>query len=41
MEDRYRAMSSLGVRNIHGYNKAIEEAKRKGENLFKTVTNRI
>jgi S-DNA-T family DNA segregation ATPase FtsK/SpoIIIE len=37
MEDRYRAMSSLGVRNIHGYNKAIEEAKRKGENLFKTV----
>ncbi len=37
MEDRYRAMSQLGVRNISGYNKRLEEAQQKGENLKRTV----
>lgn len=35
MENRYRSMSVLGVRNISGFNKAIEEAKNKGERLVK------
>src|SRR5918997_3365084 len=33
MENRYRSMSTLGVRNIAGYNARIEEAKGKGEVL--------
>jgi S-DNA-T family DNA segregation ATPase FtsK/SpoIIIE len=37
MEERYRAMSRLGVRNLEGYNARIEEAKRKGENLTRKV----
>ncbi len=37
MENRYRLMSSLGVRNIDGYNKAIIEAKGKGASLKRTV----
>ena len=37
MENRYRLMSSLGVRNIDGYNKRIKEAKGKGESLSRTV----
>ncbi len=37
MEQRYRAMSQLGVRNIAGYNTRIEEARRKGENLTRRV----
>ncbi len=37
MENRYRAMSNLGVRNITGYNKRIEEAVKKGEKLERTV----
>ena len=37
MEDRYRAMSSLGVRNIAGYNARLAEARRKGETLNRTV----
>lgn len=37
MENRYRLMSNLGVRNIDSYNKRIEEAGRKGEELFRTV----
>ena len=37
MEDRYRAMSTMGVRNIHGYNKLVENALKKGENLNKEV----
>lgn len=37
MENRYRAMSALGVRNIQGYNKAIEEAKHKGDKLTKKI----
>ena len=37
MENRYRNMSKLGVRNIDGYNKRLEEARRKGENLTRRV----
>ncbi len=37
MENRYRLMSSLGVRNIEGYNKRINEAKAKGDKLTRTV----
>jgi S-DNA-T family DNA segregation ATPase FtsK/SpoIIIE len=37
MENRYRLMSGLGVRNIDGYNKRIHEAKAKGDKLTRTV----
>ncbi|MBI4968845.1 MAG: DNA translocase FtsK 4TM domain-containing protein [Rhodospirillales bacterium] len=37
MENRYRAMSQLGVRNIAGYNQRLEEAKTKKEKLARTV----
>ncbi len=37
MEDRYRAMSQLGVRNITGYNQRLAEARQKGESLSRTV----
>ncbi len=37
MEERYRAMSQLGVRNIAGYNTRVAEAKRKGETLVRRV----
>lgn len=37
MENRYRLMSSLGVRNIDGYNKKIREARAKGKELFREV----
>ena len=37
MEDRYRKMSKLGVRNIDGYNVRLAEAKAKGETLTRTV----
>ena len=37
MEQRYRAMSTLGVRNIAGYNARLEEATRTGEVLTRTV----
>ncbi|MGB0630262.1 MAG: DNA translocase FtsK [Alphaproteobacteria bacterium] len=37
MEDRYRAMSNLGVRNINGYNQRIADALKKGETLMRTV----
>lgn len=37
MEDRYRAMSKLGVRNIDGYNKRVAEAAKKGEELTRKV----
>ena len=37
MEQRYRCMSQLGVRNIAGYNTRIEEALRKGETLTRRV----
>ena len=37
MEDRYRKMAKLGVRNIDGYNTRLAEAKQKGETLSRTV----
>jgi S-DNA-T family DNA segregation ATPase FtsK/SpoIIIE len=37
MEERYRKMSKLGVRNIDGYNARVTEAKSKGEPMFRTV----
>ncbi len=37
MENRYRAMSTLGVRNIAGYNIKIAEARKKGEPLTRRV----
>jgi S-DNA-T family DNA segregation ATPase FtsK/SpoIIIE len=37
MEDRYRAMSKLGVRNIDGFNARIREACAKGEVLMHKV----
>jgi S-DNA-T family DNA segregation ATPase FtsK/SpoIIIE len=37
MEERYRKMSKLGVRNIDGYNARVTEAKSKGESLSRTV----
>ena len=37
MEERYRAMTRLGVRNIEGYNARIEEARRSGEVLTRRV----
>jgi DNA segregation ATPase FtsK/SpoIIIE, S-DNA-T family len=37
MEERYKKMSKLGVRNIDGYNARIAEAVNKGEKLTRTV----
>jgi S-DNA-T family DNA segregation ATPase FtsK/SpoIIIE len=37
MEERYKKMSKLGVRNIDGYNARVAEAKGKGETLTRTV----
>jgi S-DNA-T family DNA segregation ATPase FtsK/SpoIIIE len=37
MENRYRAMSKLGVRNVAGYNARLLEARRKGEVLTRKV----
>ena len=37
MENRYRAMSQLGVRNITGYNARLTEARKKGEVLIRKV----
>ena len=37
MEERYRSMSRLGVRNIDGFNTRIEEARRSGEVLTRRV----
>ncbi len=37
MEERYKKMSKLGVRNIDGYNIRLAEAKAKGEALSRTV----
>jgi S-DNA-T family DNA segregation ATPase FtsK/SpoIIIE len=37
MENRYRAMSKLGVRNIEGYNQRLAEAKSRGEILKRKV----
>lgn len=37
MENRYRAMSQLGVRNITGYNQRLTEILAKGDGLKRTV----
>jgi S-DNA-T family DNA segregation ATPase FtsK/SpoIIIE len=37
MEERYKKMAKLGVRNIDGYNQRLLEAKTKGEELTRTV----
>ncbi|WP_460273115.1 DNA translocase FtsK [Celeribacter sp. ULVN23_4] len=37
MEDRYRKMSKMGVRNIDGYNGRVKEALSKGELFSRTV----
>jgi len=37
MEERYKKMSKLGVRNIEGYNARLAEAKANGEKLSRTV----
>src|SRR6195952_1958463 len=37
MEERYKKMSKLGVRNIDGYNQRLLEARSKGEDLTRTV----
>ena len=37
MEDRYRRMSKIGVRNIGGYNEKANEALEKGEHFERTV----
>lgn len=37
MEDRYRKMSKLGVRNIDGFNARVASAREKGETVMCTV----
>ncbi|MND85571.1 DNA translocase FtsK [compost metagenome] len=37
MEDRYRRMSKLGVRNVASYNERAREAQEKGEHFERTV----
>jgi S-DNA-T family DNA segregation ATPase FtsK/SpoIIIE len=37
MEDRYRRMSKIGVRNVAGYNEKARDAKAKGERFERTV----
>jgi S-DNA-T family DNA segregation ATPase FtsK/SpoIIIE len=37
MEDRYKKMSKLGVRNIEGFNARVAEASARGETLTRTV----
>ena len=37
MENRYRLMSKLGVRNIEGYNNRLQEARSKGEELRRRI----
>ncbi len=37
MEDRYRAMSQLGVRNIDGFNQKLLQAARTGQTLSRRV----
>ncbi|WP_229734278.1 DNA translocase FtsK [Terasakiella brassicae] len=37
MNERYRLMSNLGVRNISGYNAKLEESRKKGEVLTRRV----
>jgi S-DNA-T family DNA segregation ATPase FtsK/SpoIIIE len=37
MEDRYKKMSKIGVRNIDGFNARVADARAKGETLTRTV----
>ena len=37
MEERYKKMAKLGVRNIDGFNARLAEARAKGEELTRTV----
>jgi S-DNA-T family DNA segregation ATPase FtsK/SpoIIIE len=37
MEDRYKKMAKLGVRNIDGYNARLQEAKARGEALSRMI----
>ncbi len=37
MEERYKKMSKLGVRNIDGFNARVGEANGKGETITRTV----
>lgn len=37
MENRYRSMSKLGVRNIEGYNERLRDAAKKGETIMHKV----
>jgi S-DNA-T family DNA segregation ATPase FtsK/SpoIIIE len=37
MEDRYKKMSKLGVRNIDGFNARVAEAAAKGQTISRTV----
>ena len=37
MEERYRKMSKLGVRNIDGFNQRVVEARNKGEVITRSV----
>lgn len=37
MEDRYKKMSKIGVRNIDGFNQRVAEATKKGKSISRTV----
>src|SRR5690606_24941587 len=37
MEDRYRKMSKIGVRNIDGFNQRVSEAAAEGKTISRTV----
>ncbi len=37
MEERYRAMTKLGARNIDGYNQRLRDAAKNNENLTRTI----
>ncbi|WP_156453800.1 FtsK/SpoIIIE domain-containing protein, partial [Methylobacterium sp. CCH5-D2] len=37
MEERYKKMSKIAVRNIDGYNARVQEAQSRGEVLTRTV----
>lgn len=37
MEDRYKKMSKVGVRNIDGYNARMADAREKGEKIVRTI----
>ncbi|MBX3598711.1 MAG: DNA translocase FtsK [Rhizobiaceae bacterium] len=37
MEDRYRKMSKVGVRNIDGFNARVAQAEKSGEQITRTV----